>query len=74
MDVTTYLNKFHGDTNKTYYVGEVGEKVKIVYDQQDDDEVKTISFWGLYRWTIILSCIAAPLLIIGGGYLLYLRS
>lgn len=51
----------------------VGEKVKIVYDQSDDDEVKTISFWGLYRWSIVLLCIASPLLIIGGGYLLYMQ-
>ena len=50
----------------------VGEKVKIVYDQKEEDEVKTISFWGLYRWSIILLCIASPLLIIGVGYLLYI--
>lgn len=52
----------------------VGQKVKIVYDPKDEDEVKTISFWGLYRWSIVLLCIAAPFLIIGGGYLLYDRS
>lgn len=28
VDVTTYLNKFHGDTNKTFYVGEVTPEVK----------------------------------------------
>jgi methionyl aminopeptidase len=28
VDVTTYLNKFHGDTNKTFYVGEVSPEVK----------------------------------------------
>ena len=28
IDVTTYLNKFHGDTNKTFFVGEVDPKVK----------------------------------------------
>jgi methionyl aminopeptidase len=28
IDVTTYLNKFHGDTNKTFYVGEVKPEVK----------------------------------------------
>ena len=51
----------------------VGQKVKIVYDPKDKDDVKTISFWGLYRWSVILSCIAAPFLIIGGSYLLYSR-
>jgi methionyl aminopeptidase len=28
IDVTTYLNKFHGDTNKTYFVGNVSDEVK----------------------------------------------
>jgi methionyl aminopeptidase len=28
IDVTTYLNKFHGDTNKTFYVGNVSPEVK----------------------------------------------
>lgn len=28
IDVTTYLNKFHGDTNKTFYVGEVSDEIK----------------------------------------------
>lgn len=28
IDVTTYLNKFHGDTNKTFFVGEVSDQVK----------------------------------------------
>ena len=28
IDVTTYLNKFHGDTNKTFLVGNVSPEVK----------------------------------------------
>lgn len=51
----------------------IGEKVKVIYNQKNLDEVKTISFWGLYRWSIILFMIAAPLLILGGSYLLYVR-
>ena len=51
----------------------VGDKVPIIY-AQNTDERRVVSFWGLYRWTIILLCIAAPLLIIGGGYLLYSRG
>jgi len=53
---------------------QVNQKVKLVYNPYDPDEVKIIGFWGLYRVTIFLSCLAAPLLIIGGGYLLYLRD
>lgn len=36
IDVTTYLNKFHGDTNRTYFIGnvkpEVKKLVKVTYD------------------------------------------
>jgi len=36
LDITTYLNKFHGDTSKMFYVGEVSEKhkklVEVTYD------------------------------------------
>lgn len=32
IDVTTYLNKFHGDTNKTFFVGEVDPKVKTLVE------------------------------------------
>jgi methionyl aminopeptidase len=32
IDVTTYLNKFHGDTNKTFLVGDVSEEVKKLVD------------------------------------------
>ena len=28
IDVTTYLNKFHGDTNKTFFVGGVSDELK----------------------------------------------
>ena len=28
IDVTTYLNKFHGDTNKTFFVGDVPPKTR----------------------------------------------
>lgn len=28
IDVTTYLNSFHGDTNKTFYVGNVSDEIK----------------------------------------------
>lgn len=51
----------------------IGERVKILYSR-DGTERKVVSFWGLYRWTIILLCIAAPMLIIGGGYFLYARG
>jgi len=51
----------------------VGEMVNIIYSK-DTEEKKIISFWGLYRWAIILLSIASPLLVIGGAYILYSRG
>jgi len=51
---------------------QVGDYVNILYSKTSSTR-KTISFWGLYRWTIILLAIASPLFIIGGSYLLYTR-
>ena len=52
----------------------VGDRVKIVYNAKDPEEAKVVSFWGLYQWSVVLFCIACPLIIIGGGYLLYARG
>lgn len=51
----------------------IGDNVNIIYSK-DNDERKIVSFWGLYRWTIILLSIASPFFIIGGGYLLYSKG
>ena len=50
---------------------EIGEKVQIIYNPKKKESEKTISFWGLYRGSVILFMIAAPFLIIGGSYLLH---
>lgn len=52
----------------------VGELVTLVYDKDDLEHVKIESFYGLYIFSVILGCIAAPLLIIGGGYLMYFHG
>lgn len=49
----------------------VGEKVKIIYDRTNPENIKTISFWGLYRASVILMMVASPFLVIGSSYLLY---
>ncbi|AZQ59830.1 DUF3592 domain-containing protein [Maribacter sp. MJ134] len=53
---------------------EIGEKVQLIYDRTNPKKARTVSFWGLYRWSVILLMIAAPFLIIGGSYLLYSSS
>ncbi|PCJ95343.1 MAG: hypothetical protein COA50_09035 [Flavobacteriaceae bacterium] len=51
----------------------IGDKVTITYSIHNDER-KILSYWGLYRWTIILLSIASPLLIIGAGYFLYSKG
>ncbi len=63
---------FESDIKSSPPAFKVGEKVKIIYDPKNAENVKVISFWGLYRWTIILSMVGSPLLILGGSYLWYI--
>ncbi len=45
IDVTTYLNKFHGDTNKTFFVGEVDPSIKKLVEvtyQSLREAIKTV--------------------------------
>ena len=64
---------FKSDVSSSPAAYDVGDKVFVVYSE-NGDERKVVSFWGLYRWTVILLSIASPLLIIGGGYFLYSRG
>ena len=61
---------FKSDVSSRPAAYHVGETVSIVYSE-DNKEQKIISFWGLYLWPVVLLSIASPLLIIGGGYILY---
>ena len=74
MDRSNTIQEFKSDVSSRPPAYKIGEKVEIVYDPKDEEEVKVVSYWGLYRWSIILLSIASPLLIIGGGYLLYIRG
>jgi hypothetical protein len=71
-DRTNTLITFKSEVSSSPAPYKIGDQVNIVYSKESEDR-KIISFWGLYRWTIILLCIAAPLIIIGGGYMFYSR-
>lgn len=51
----------------------IGQDLEIVYNV-DHTKRAVVSFWGLYRWSIILLCIALPFLVIGLGYILYISG
>ncbi len=52
----------------------IGDKIQVIYNPKNKEEVRKISYWGLYGAVIILLSIAMPFIIIGGGYFLYLQK
>ena len=78
--VFEYTNRFDetvaftSDISSSPPAYKVGATVMVVYSKEDTEERRIVSFWGLYRWSIILLCIASPLLIISVSYFLYSKS
>lgn len=62
--------RFKSEVSSSPKPYKLGQSVDIVYDKKHTD-VKVISFWGLYRWSIIMLMIAAPFLVLGTTYFLY---
>ncbi|MFM7486067.1 MAG: hypothetical protein ACKO13_04000, partial [Cytophagales bacterium] len=50
-----------------------GEEVSIVYDPANPTYAKVVSFWSLYRWSIILAIIATPLILLSIGYFVFIQ-
>lgn len=51
----------------------VGDHAKIFYDPQNTQKVMISTYWGMFRWPVILLAIAMPFLVIGGGYFITWR-
>ena len=71
VDVSGAKKQFKSDVSSAKPSMKIGDKRQLIYNPNDNNEVKLVSYWGLYMWTIILLSLASPFLIIGGGYLLY---
>ena len=72
-DKANNLVSFKSEVSSSPALYRIGDTVNIVYSIDNEDR-KVVSFWGLYRWAIFFLSLASPLLIIGGGYLLYTRG
>jgi hypothetical protein len=46
----------------------IGEKVVIAYKPTNPNIARILTYWGVFRSEIILTAIAMPLIVIGGGY------
>tara|TARA_R110002051_G_scaffold325854_1_gene432233 strand:+ start:4352 stop:4765 length:414 start_codon:yes stop_codon:yes gene_type:complete len=69
-DTTNNKITFESEISSSPSAYNVGDNVHIVYSKSNNI-IKIISFWSLYRWSILLLVMASPLLIIGVGHLLY---
>ncbi|NQD71468.1 DUF3592 domain-containing protein [Sphingobacterium shayense] len=49
----------------------IGEKVPIVYSPKNHQNVRIISYWGIYLGSNILLAFGMPILVIGCGYFLF---
>jgi hypothetical protein len=46
----------------------IGEEAIIAYDPNDPYVARLLTYFGTFRWTIVLMAIAMPLIVVGGGY------
>ncbi|HMR92433.1 MAG TPA: DUF3592 domain-containing protein [Chitinophagaceae bacterium] len=46
----------------------VGDTTSIIYDMHNPGNPKIATYFGLFGWAVVLLSIAAPCIIIGGGY------
>jgi hypothetical protein len=52
----------------------IGDLVKIIYMSNKPQKAKIVSYWGLYRWTLLSLCFGLVFLTIGLGYFYYLTQ
>ena len=52
-------------------VWRIGQEATVVYDPADPRRVNEVGYWALFLGGILLSSLAAPLIVIGGGYFWY---
>ncbi len=51
---------------------EIGEETYLLYDPANPGQEKLIGYWGLFATAIIIAVVATGLIIVGGGYFMYL--
>jgi hypothetical protein len=53
---------------------EIGEEAYVLYDPAQTGQEKLIGYWGLFGTAIILTGVASAMIIVGGGYFLYVNG
>jgi hypothetical protein len=52
-------------------VWEIGEETTVYYDPANPAQARLVGYWNLFRLPVLLTALALPCLITGGGYFLY---
>lgn len=48
----------------------VGDETPVAYPADNPSKAKTLTYFGIFGWSIILMAIGLPLIVIGGGFYL----
>lgn len=65
------VKQFEYDVSSSPPSWKVGEEADVIYNPNQPQQARLVSYWGLFIATIVLTAVAAPFIIIGGGYFLY---
>ncbi|WP_418360822.1 DUF3592 domain-containing protein [Sphingobacterium detergens] len=65
------VQTFSPNTSSNPPAYRIGEKVTLIHDPKNADDVRILSYWGVYLASNILLAFALPMLLIGGGYFLF---
>jgi len=71
---TNEVRRWEYDVSSSPPSWEVGEEADVVYNPDQPGQARLIGYWGLFIGTIVLAAVAAPFIIIGGGYFVYLAA
>lgn len=70
-DVKSEKNTYTPNSRSNPPAYDIGEKVPIVYSKKNSQNVRIVSFWGVYLGSNILFAFSLPMLFIGVGYFLF---
>ena len=71
MDTQHKPVEFTSDISSKPPAYDIGDQVAIVYLPGRTHDARVISYWSLFRWTIVLAALSAPFLVIGLGYFVF---
>ena len=72
LDENGHAVSFENPVSSNPVVWKLGEEVSVIYDPNMPSIAKVVSYWGLFRVSIICALIAAPFLVVSLGYFFFI--